>query len=125
MNNQTPQLPAPPGNILRQTIFRARLLWRLFRDSRVHWLWKLIPIGGIVYVLFPFDFLPDLAPVLGQIDDLGIFVGSLWLFMELCPDDVVKEHWDDLTAVTVKGTWKDAEEEKRIEKSGESAENAE
>ena len=55
-------------------------------------------------------------------DDLGLFALSLWLFMELCPDDVVKEHWDDLTAITVKGTWKDADEEKKLIKSGDSQE---
>jgi uncharacterized membrane protein YkvA (DUF1232 family) len=118
MPTPTPNLPAPPGNILRQTIFRARLIWRLIRDVRIHWYWKLIPVAGL---LFPFDFLPDLAPLLGQIDDVGIFVGSLWLFMELCPDEVVKEHWDDLASITVKGTWKDSEAETSIVKSGESA----
>jgi uncharacterized membrane protein YkvA (DUF1232 family) len=125
MSNPTPSLPAPPGNIVRQTIFRARLIWRLIRDPRIHWMSKLIPIAGLAYVLFPFDFLPDLAPVVGQIDDVGIFVGSLWLFMELCPDDIVKEHWDDLASVTVKGTWKEEEKDKLAEKAGESTKKPE
>ncbi len=112
MNKPTPNLPAPPGNIFRQTIFRARLIWRLLRDRRVHWVWKLIPVAGAVSVVIPLDVLPDLVPIIGQIDDVGIFLGSLALFMELCPDDVVKEHWDDLTAVNVKGTWKETDQEK-------------
>ena len=120
MSNPTPRLPAPPGNIVRQTLFRARLIWRLMRDPRVHWMWKLVPVGGLAYVLFPFDFLPDLAPIIGQMDDVGLFIGSLWLFMELCPDDVVKEHWDDLTAVTVKGSWKESDKDKLPEHSEES-----
>jgi uncharacterized membrane protein YkvA (DUF1232 family) len=96
----TANLPDPQtqqGNILRRGILRARLIWRLWRDRRVFWLWKLIPIGGIFYVVFPLDFIPDLIPVAGQMDDLGIFLGSLWLFQELCPAEVVAEHWNNLT----------------------------
>jgi len=109
MSTQPPSLPAPQGNVFRQTIFRARLILRLMRDGRVSWIYKLIPIGGLIYVLFPFDLIPDFAPVIGQLDDVGIFLASLWLFVELCPPDVVKEHWDELTAVTVKGSWREVE----------------
>ncbi len=107
MSTLPPSLPAPQGNVVRQTIFRARLVWSLIRDGRVPWIWKLIPIGALAYVIFPFDFIPDFAPIIGQLDDVGIFLGSLWLFVELCPPDVVKEHWDDLAAVTVKGSWQE------------------
>jgi uncharacterized membrane protein YkvA (DUF1232 family) len=109
MPTQPPSLPAPQGNVVRQTIFRARLIWRLMRDGRVLWVWKFIPVAGLIYVAFPFDFIPDFAPVIGQLDDLGIFLASLWLFVELCPPDVVKEHWDELMAVTVKGSWREVE----------------
>jgi uncharacterized membrane protein YkvA (DUF1232 family) len=112
MSNPTPNLPAPAqGNIIRSTILRVRLVWRLMRDPRVLWLYKLIPLGGLLYLLFPFDLVMDLAPVIGQLDDAGIILGSLWLFVELCPQDIVKEHWDDLTAVNVKATWKDARDQ--------------
>jgi uncharacterized membrane protein YkvA (DUF1232 family) len=110
MTTQPPSLPAPQGNVVRQTIFRARLIWRLMRDGRVLWVWKFIPVAGLIYVAFPFDFIPDFAPVIGQLDDLGIFLASLWLFVELCPPDVVKEHWDELMAVTVKGSWREVKE---------------
>jgi uncharacterized membrane protein YkvA (DUF1232 family) len=109
MSTQPPSLPAPQGNVVRQTIFRARLIWRLMRDGRVPWVWKLIPVAGLIYVVFPLDFIPDIALGIGQLDDLGIFLGSLWLFVELCPPDVVKEHWDDLASVTVKGSWHEVE----------------
>jgi uncharacterized membrane protein YkvA (DUF1232 family) len=128
MSNPTPRLPAPQGNIIQQTLLQLRLIWRLLRDPRILWLLKLIPIGGVLYVLFPFDLLIDLAPVIGQLDDAGLLLGSLWLFVEMCPPDIVKEHMDDLTSVTVKGTWKEEEQkgtEKLPEKTGEPAEKAE
>jgi uncharacterized membrane protein YkvA (DUF1232 family) len=122
MSNPTPNLPTPPqGNVIRQTILRARLVWRLMRDPRVLWLIKLIPFSSLIYLLFPTDIIIDVIPILGQLDDMGVILASLWLFVELCPSDIVKEHWDDLTAVHVKGTWKDTEQEKLPGPAGESA----
>jgi uncharacterized membrane protein YkvA (DUF1232 family) len=126
MSNPTPSLPGPKGNIVRQTLLQLRLIWRLMRDPRVNWLLKLIPIAGVGYLLLgPLDLITDIVPVLGLTDDAGIILGSLWLFVEMCPPDIVKEHMDDLTSVTIKGTWKeektDGEKEKLPEKSGEPA----
>ena len=30
---------------------------------------------GVLYLIFPFDFLPDLMPILGWIDDLLVILG--------------------------------------------------
>ena len=126
MSNPTPSLPGPKGNLVKQTLLQLRLIWRLMRDPRVNWLLKLIPIGGVGYLLLgPLDLITDFFPVLGLTDDAGIILGSLWLFIEMCPPDIVKEHLDDLTSVTVKGTWKETEKDKLPEKSGESAKKAE
>ncbi|MGB7539126.1 MAG: DUF1232 domain-containing protein [Anaerolineales bacterium] len=121
MSNPTPGLPSPQQrNIIQSTILRVRLVWRLIRDPRVLWLLKLIPVGGLLYVFFPLDLITDLIPVIGLTDDAGIILGSLWLFVEMCPPDVVKEHMDDLTAINVKGTWKEPEQQKLPGGSGES-----
>ena len=118
MSNPTPILPSPQQrNVIQSTILRVRLVWRLIRDPRVLWLLKLIPVGGLLYVFFPFDLILDLAPIIGQLDDAGIILGSLWLFVEMCPPDIVKEHMDDLTAINVKGTWKTPEQDKLTGKS--------
>jgi uncharacterized membrane protein YkvA (DUF1232 family) len=69
-----------------------RLYWQLFTDSRVPLRAKGILIAAILYILNPFDFLPDfLFPFWGMADDLGvIFVAARW-FISLCPPDVVQE----------------------------------
>ena len=40
----------------------ARLFWRLLRDPRVALWTKAILIGAVLYVVLPFDLLPDVMP---------------------------------------------------------------
>ena len=71
----------------------VRALWRLHRDSRVFILLKmLIPLAVGYAILFK-DFMPDWLPYgLGRFDDLIILGLAIWLFWNLCPRAVVREH---------------------------------
>jgi hypothetical protein len=73
------------GGVFQSLVNRVRLIVRLMADSRVNPLLKLIPIGSLVYFIFP-----DLAP--GPVDDAAILWLCTYLFVELCPPDVVQEH---------------------------------
>ena len=55
----------------------------LFFDKKVPWTYKIIPVASIVYLIFPFDFVNDYLPVLGQLDDLTVIGGSLAIFSKL------------------------------------------
>ena len=72
---------------------RAKLTWKLFWDERVSPLTKAIPILGLAYVLSPLDLLPELAlgPV-GALDDVGIIMLVLSLFIQAAPPDIVQEY---------------------------------
>jgi len=73
-----------------------RLIVRLLKDSRVNPILKVLPIGALIYLLLPTDFLP-----LNPIDDgLVLWLGAT-LFIELCPNDVVDEHRKALNQTTV------------------------
>ena len=76
----------------QEMVRQARLSWRLFRDSRVPLLTRLIPPATIAYVLSPVDLVPDVLLGLGQLDDIAILFLGTKLFIDLCPTDIVREH---------------------------------
>ena len=85
-------------NVFASLINRLRLVVRLLRDSRVPLYLKIVPFLSLIYIVFPIDLVPDLVPVLGQVDDLGIFVLAIEAFIMLSPQDVVQEHLADIEA---------------------------
>jgi hypothetical protein len=85
------------GGVLNDLTLRVKLILRLMRDSRVSPLLKLIPVGSLLYFL-----IPDL--VLGPFDDVAVIWLGSYLFIELCPPEVVQEHVQSLTQ-TISGEW--------------------
>lgn len=74
---------------------RLRLIARLMADQRVSPLLKLIPVASLVYLVVPTDLLP-IVPL----DDAAVLWLGSYLFVELCPQEVVKEHWDKILAAS-------------------------
>jgi uncharacterized membrane protein YkvA (DUF1232 family) len=72
----------------------GRLALRLLRDSRVPMAAKLIFGVTVVYMLSPFDVVPDWMPVIGQADDIVVLMAGLNLFLRACPKWLVEEHED-------------------------------
>ena len=71
---------------------RIVLSWHLVRDPQVSLLHKLIPIGTLIYVLSPLDFLPDLFGPLGMIDDIVLIGAAFDLFVRVVPPELVLKH---------------------------------
>ena len=69
-----------------------RLAVRLLREPRVPIVTKVLPVLAVAYVIWPLDFLPDLVPLLGQIDDIGLVLLATELFMRICPPAAVDFH---------------------------------
>ena len=88
------------AGVLASIIKNARLVWRLLRDSDVpSWL-KMIPPATLLYLLFPIDFIPDPMLGLGQLDDIGVILLGLKLFIELSPQEIVRRHLREMSSVT-------------------------
>ena len=77
---------------VQDIVRQARLAWRLFLDERVPVWAKLIPPAALAYVVFPVDFIPDVMLGLGQLDDIAVLLIGIKLFIEIAPQDVVREH---------------------------------
>ena len=78
--------------MLRALIDQVRLTWALLKDPRVPIWAKAIPVVGLLYVLSPLDFIPDVLIGLGQLDDLAIVIGGMRLFASVVPEYIVEEH---------------------------------
>ena len=77
-----------------------RLYWRLFRDRRVPVLAKALLVVTLAYVVWPLDIIPDVLPIVGEVDDIGVVLSGLWLFIRLCPPHVVLERVREISART-------------------------
>lgn len=76
----------------REVWQQARLVFYLLSDPEVPFYLKVLPLLAVAYVLFPVDLLPDLAPVIGQLDDLTFLLVGSKVFVELAPPQVVARH---------------------------------
>lgn len=90
-NKSGPIRPYNPG-FFEGISNRVKLILRLMGDGRISPLLKLIPLASGIYLLFP-----DLMP--GPIDDALLMWLSTYLFVELCPPEVVEEHERNLNQV--------------------------
>ena len=71
-----------------------KLLFRLFKDSRVPTAEKAFLLGAIVYVISPIDLIPDVIPFIGEVDDLYVVSLTILRLLNRTPAEVVREHWD-------------------------------
>ena len=69
-----------------------RLIMRLMLDGRVPFRLKLLLPAAILYVIVPFDIVPDFFLLPGRIDDLIVLVGAGLVFLLSAPRDVLMEH---------------------------------
>ncbi len=77
--------------------FRTRLhnAWLLYRyaaaDARTPAAPRFLPWIALLYLVFPFDIIPDLIPLLGQLDDLGVIILFCTIALQLIPRDVRRD----------------------------------
>jgi uncharacterized membrane protein YkvA (DUF1232 family) len=71
----------------------AVLFARLARDDRVPRRHKLLlaALGG--YLALPFDLVPDVLPIVGQIDDAAVIALTLRAVVRRAGRETVRQHW--------------------------------
>jgi len=72
---------------------------RLMLDRRVSGRAKLIPLLALLYMISPIDFLPEIAfgPI-GVLDDVGVLLVALQMFINSAPQDVLRYYKGDAPA---------------------------
>lgn len=63
-----------------QLSFPARAL-RYFKDKDVSALKKLLALFAVLYVVSPVDAVPDVIPLMGWLDDVGVLGAMSWFFV--------------------------------------------
>jgi uncharacterized membrane protein YkvA (DUF1232 family) len=66
---------------------------RLLADQRISRRRKLLVVGLIAYLAFPFDLVPDFIPVAGQLDDAILVALVLRVVLRGGDPEVLREHW--------------------------------
>ncbi|PKB61251.1 MAG: hypothetical protein BZY79_04720 [SAR202 cluster bacterium Casp-Chloro-G4] len=69
-----------------------RLIMKLIMDRRVPIRAKLVIPAALIYLISPFDLVPDIVPISGWIDDIVVTLVAAALFLMMVPRDVLMEH---------------------------------
>src|SRR5438067_2570106 len=69
------------------------LCGKLMVDKRVPVTERALFAAAVIYAIIPFDFIPDMIPFVGQIDDLFLISLTVLRLIDRTDDAVVREHW--------------------------------
>ena len=82
----------------------ARLIWGLARDARVSLVDKALVVGALAYLVMPLDFIPDVIPFFGELDDAAVLFLTVRRLLHRATPEVIAAHWQgDPTWLTDSG----------------------
>jgi len=81
-------------NAVRDLPSFAKLLVRLARDRRVSGLDKALVVAAIAYAAVPADYVPDVIPFVGELDDFVVISIALGRLVNNAGPELLYEHWD-------------------------------
>src|SRR5438045_3909678 len=87
------ELKSRMKNLLMFLPNMVALTSRLMVDSRVPRTERALFAAALIYAIIPFDFIPDMIPFVGQIDDLFLISLTILRLIDRTDDIVVREHW--------------------------------
>src|SRR3954464_13085984 len=69
------------------------LCLKLMVDKRVPRSERVLFAAAVIYAVVPLDFIPDMIPFIGQVDDLFLIALTVLRLINRTDDMVVREHW--------------------------------
>ena len=88
------ELKSRMSNFLMFLPNMLKLLGKLLTDARVPLAEKALFAAAIVYVIVPLDFIPDVFPFIGQVDDLYLVALTLLRLLNRTDENVLRRHWE-------------------------------
>jgi len=80
-----------------------RLCGNLLIDNRVPLTEKALFGAAVVYAISPIDFIPDVFPFIGQVDDIYLIALTLLRLLNYTDEAIIRQHWKgggDIVALT-------------------------
>lgn len=77
--------------IFKQAVTEIRFYKRLVTHEKTPRAAKWCLYGGLAYLASPIDIIPDFVPFIGQLDDILIVGGLLYLARKMTPPDIIAE----------------------------------
>jgi uncharacterized membrane protein YkvA (DUF1232 family) len=87
------QMKSRMKNLLMFLPNMVRLCGKLLVDNRVPLTEKALFAAAIVYAISPLDFIPDIIPFVGQMDDIYLIAMTLLRLVNRTDENVVRQHW--------------------------------
>jgi len=87
------QLKSRMKNLLMFLPNMVMLCLKLMVDKRVPRTERALFAAAVIYAVVPFDFIPDMIPFVGQVDDLFLIALTVLRLIDHTDDMVVREHW--------------------------------
>jgi uncharacterized membrane protein YkvA (DUF1232 family) len=87
------ELKSRMKNLLMFLPNMVMLSFRLMVDSRVPRTERALFAAAVIYAIVPLDFIPDMLPFVGQVDDLFLISLTLLRLIDRTDALVVREHW--------------------------------
>jgi uncharacterized membrane protein YkvA (DUF1232 family) len=69
--------------LLLQLLTRPDRIWRFARDPRAPRAPKVLLVLAALYTLSPIDLIPDVIPVIGWLDDVGLLSAAIAWFLHV------------------------------------------
>jgi uncharacterized membrane protein YkvA (DUF1232 family) len=79
--------------VLSKNLKKQVKLYRLvLKDKRTPLLAKILLGAALLYLLLPFDIIPDFIPFFGQLDDLIVVPLLVYLALKIIPKEIISEY---------------------------------
>lgn len=83
-------------NLFSRSLRALRLYRSIARNPNTPTMVKVLPWLSILYIFWPLDVIPDVLPLLGQLDDIAIIPLLFYWAIRMAPDVIRKQAEKDV-----------------------------